>query len=353
VGRAREGRWSTAADALRLLRREPDLTRTDLARRLGLSSGTATDLVARLRERRLVAEDPAPAAGRGRPTTLLRAHPDGPLLLAVDLRPGGWTAVVAGLDGTFVECARGPHDRDARVVVDRIRRAVAAARHRHGPRLRAVSVAVAGTVAGSRVGQAGVLGWAGVDLAPVAGRLPLLVGNDATLAAVAEAGHGAARDARTALHLFVDAGIGGALTIDGRPVTGRGGAAGEYGHLPFGDPDAACACGAYGCWETDLRGPDVPAALGRGTAGLVNAVDPDVVTLGGRAGALVAEPEPDAAFHAAYLRGLMALHRAAPPPVVAAAFGADGPLRGAIDTGLEHLTRPESLAAWSGAAGDG
>jgi predicted NBD/HSP70 family sugar kinase len=279
------------------------------------------------------------------------AHPLGPLLLAVDIRPGGWSAVLAALDGSTTPLAHGPHDRDAAAFSGTLRHAATeAAGRRAGQRLRAVSVAVAGTVVGTRVVQAGVLGWSGAELAPAAAGLPLLVGNDATLAAVAEARCGAARGARTAIHVLVDAGIGGALTIDGRPVTGRSGAAGEFGHLPFGDPAAACPCGAAGCWETCLAGPDVPAALGRGIAGLVNAHDPDVVTLGGRAAGLVAAGQ--GAFTTAYRRGLMAFHRGAPPPVVPAAFGADGALRGAIDTGLDHLTTAAALEAWTGAAAE-
>ena len=347
AGRARDGRWATAGEVLRLVRAETGITRTGIARRLALSSGTATDLIARLRDRRLLAEAPAPAAGRGRPTTVVGAHPAGPLLLAVDIRPGGWTAVLAAVDGSAAPLARVAHERDPETATATLRRLVTVARRRAGARLRAVSVAVAGTVVGTRVVQAGVLGWPGVDLAPAAGGRPLLVGNDATLAAVAEAAHGAARGARQAVHVLVDAGIGGALTIDGRPVTGRNGAAGEYGHLPFGDPGAACACGAYGCWETCLDGPEVPAALGRGIAGLVNAHDPDVVTLGGRAAALAATD--DGAFRDAYRRGLMFFHRDAPPPVVAATFGEDGALRGAIDTGLDHITTAPALESWTAA----
>ncbi len=64
--------------------------------------------------------------------------------------------------------------------------------------------------------------------------LPLVVGNDATMAAVAEA---RARPAVGALlHLVLEVGIGGALVLDGRPLQGARGLAGEFGHLPFGDP---------------------------------------------------------------------------------------------------------------------
>ncbi|PRC55035.1 XylR family transcriptional regulator, partial [Mycobacterium sp. ITM-2017-0098] len=82
-----------------LVRSEHGVTRADAARRLRMSSGGAADLVARLRRARLLDETPAPVQGRGRPTTVLSPHPDGPLVLSVELRPADWRLAQAGLDG--------------------------------------------------------------------------------------------------------------------------------------------------------------------------------------------------------------------------------------------------------------
>ena len=82
----------------------------------------------------------------------------------------------------------------------------------------------------------------------------LLLGNDATLAGLAEARTGAARSAATALYLIVAQGIGGTLVVNGEPLTGAHGAAGEYGHIPFGDPKLVCPCGARGCWDLTVDG---------------------------------------------------------------------------------------------------
>ena len=199
-----------------------------------------------------------------------------------------------------------------------------------------VAISVPGTVAGTLLTQASSLGWHDIDLGSLwprdrSGR-SLVVGNDASFAAVAEARKGSASEARTSLHLFMDAGIGGALVERGRLLLGASGMAGEFGHLPFGDPGLACGCGASGCWNTALEpaalaralGQEAPAegvsyfravlaqaaaggaperaalavlarSLGRGAAGLVNALDPDVVTVGGLGRGLVAvagEPLP-------------------------------------------------------------
>lgn len=380
--RAGEARWHTAAQVLAWLRRHPGGTRAALTSDLQLASGLATEITGRLRAVRLLVESPAPRAGRGRPTTLLHAHPEGPVLLAVDLRTEDWSSAIVTLDGATADELRTRHaSREAPAVLAAIRDRVAAAHERYGPRLRAVSLAVAGTVHSGRLVQSATLGWHDVDLGAVAPGVPLLLGNDATLAGVAEARTGAAQDASTALHLLVGVGVGGTITVDGRPVTGAAGAAGEYGHQPYGDRRAVCPCGARGCWDLEVDGralarhlgaaepanplayahtvladpgpasrravARVAAALAEGIGALVNAHDPATVTLG-RLGPLLRRAAPEA-FEEAYVSALMTFHRRQPPPVVDAVHGDQGPLQGAALSGLDEITSEPALAAWAAA----
>lgn len=382
--RARDARWRGALAVLDEMRREPGVTRATVARRLGLSTGSATEITARLRDLGLLTEAPAAAAGRGRPTTVLRPHPDGPVVIAVDLRQEDWRCAVAALDGRPETVAAGAHvSRDPGRVIDAVAQAVRRVRDRHGHRVRAVSVAVAATVRHGEVVQSATLGWDAVDLGALSADpdMPLLVGNDATLAGLAEARNGAAAGAAAALHVTIEVGVGGTLVIDGRPVEGATGAGGEFGHLPFGDPDLRCPCGARRCWDLVVdgraiarslgdppprdprtyaeaalaRAPEdavVRAAVGRaarglagGLAGLINALDPDIVTLGGLAQPLRAAAGQE--FTAALTDGLMRFRRADPPPVVAAALGDDGALRGAVIGALDHVLTEDGLAAWA------
>ncbi|MET7467043.1 ROK family transcriptional regulator [Nonomuraea sp. NPDC005501] len=382
--RARDARWRGALAVLDEMRRGPGVTRAVVARRLGLSTGSATEITARLRDLALLAESPAAASGRGRPTTVLHPHPDGPVVIAVDLRQEDWRCAVAELDGTPRVAEEGRHgSRDPDRVIGTIAEAVGRVHARLGDRVRAVAVAVAATVRDGGVVQSATLGWDAVDLtalAPVPG-LPLLVGNDATLAGAAEARYGAAAGAGTALHVTIEVGVGGTLVVDGLPVQGATGAGGEFGHLPLGDPALRCPCGALGCWDLAVDGraiarhlgeppPGDPrsyaqAALaraehdaavrsavgraaggfGRGLAGLINAFDPGIVTLGGFAEPLRAAAEEE--FAAALADGLMRFRRAEPPPVVAAALGGDGALHGAAATALDHVLTEEGLGAWA------
>jgi predicted NBD/HSP70 family sugar kinase len=386
-GRAGDARWRTASAVLAEVRRAPGVTRAEVAHRLRLSTGSSTEITARLRELRLLVESPAVPRGRGRPTGVLRPHPSGPLVLLIELRHDDWRADLAALDGELRTFGAGRHgggqsggqSGGPEPVLAELGQLIARARERFGGRLRAVSLAVAATVGDGRLVDASSLGWPPVDLGTLTD-LPLLIGNDATLAGVAEARSGAASGSRTGLHLLVEAGIGGSLTVDGRPVSGATGAAGEYGHLPFGDRALRCHCGASGCWELEVNGialarhlgesrPASPrgytvevlrrdsaearaavaaaaTALGAGIAGLVNVHDPDVVTLGGLAGPLRAGAPAE--FASAYLAGLMAFRRAVPPPVLDASHGEHGARHGAAAVGLDHITTEAALAGWAG-----
>ena len=380
-------RWLGAAQLVEVVRSEPGITRAAAAQRLGLGSGGAAELVARMRRARLLEETPAPVQGRGRPTTILGPHADGPLVLAADLRAGDWRLALAGLDGVPQVVAQGAYaDEESELVLARLADAIGAAYRRKAKRVRAIAISVAGPISGARLGQFPSRGWNDVDLSVLTARVPdragvlLVLGNDATLAGLAEARTGAARGAATALHLIVAVGIGGTLVVNGDPVTGSQGAAGEYGHIPFADPAMDCPCGARGCWDLTIDGralarhrgdapPDDPvgyvhtlldtrrdaktrkafeavaASLGRGIGGLVNLHDPDVVTLGGVAAPLRgAAPE---VFDTAYGDGLMSFRKASPPPVRDGAHGEDGALHGAVALALDQVTTASGLADWA------
>ena len=378
-------RWALASDVCALVRRSPGITRARVAQELGISSGTAADLVTRMRQAAVLDEGAPVPHGRGRPTSALIAHPAGPLVVAVEITATGWRVATAGLDGRPRTAASAPHiGRAPADVLAPVRRAVAAQTSEHAGRVRAVSVAAAATVRDGSVVQSSVLDWGRVSLAPL--RAPgaaLLVANDATCEALAESRRGASRGARAALHLTVLTGVGGGLVLDGAPVLGATGLAMEVGHLPLGDPRALCNCGARGCWDTVLgAGPlakslvaddDSPSAveaaivrgegarrpalaaaaasLGRGLAGLINVTDPDLVTLGGL-GPLLRSHCPEA-FEEALTGGLMRCLREDRPRIASGELGADAALVGAVETALDEAAGPAGLAAWAERAGPG
>ncbi|TDC74652.1 ROK family transcriptional regulator [Actinomadura sp. 7K507] len=379
---ARALRSQGALAVLRHVHAHPSATRADAARALGLSSGSATEITSRLKAARLAEETAPPrTGGRGRPSPALTAHPDGPLGCVVDIGHEEWRVACVELGGRVITEDTGRHSGSSRLV-GTLAAHVAALHAHYGRRVRAVSVCAAGTVSRTTIVQASGLGWRDVDLGPLTPPgIPLLVGNNATLAGLADARRGAGAAARAVLHLTVEVGVGGILVVDGRPVDGATGAGGEFGHMPFGDPALECPCGARGCWDLEIDGramaraldrppppdprtaageiiasaPSDPAArdavaraahaLGRGMGALVNGLDPDVVTLSGLALDLAATaPAP---LEEGYTSALMRYRRAAPPPVLPSPLGPQGPLIGAADAAFDVLLTEEGLDAWS------
>ncbi|GIE97991.1 ROK family protein [Paractinoplanes rishiriensis] len=364
-----------STELLRVAHARPGVTRAEAARLLGVGTGAATELVSRLAQQSLLAEAPAaPSGSRGRPTTVLVPHPAGPLVVAVAITHEAWRADVVELGGKALASTRGPHGGESWVAVTAlVTAAVEQLRETYGDRLRAMGLSVPGTVSPDLRLDASGLDWHDIDLnslwPPLSSTVVLVAGNDATLAAAAESTRGAATGAAVALHLRIEGGLGGAVVDQGRVLVGARGAGGEFGHMPFGDPAITCGCGASGCWGTAVDGtalarllgqpepPDpvsyarriiaattepertavrtVAAALGRGMAGLVNALDADLVTLGGVGVDLLAAAGPE--INAAYRAGLMSVRRTTPPPILPATLGDDGPIAGAGEEAWARL----------------
>ncbi len=393
-----------AHNLARLLRAVHDgagqLTRAELTRQLALARGTATVLVRELAGRQLIEELASPADApadvrvqrtRGRPTGVPSAHPAGPVAVAVDLRDDSFTVAAFELTGRCTVLDRQERDTESgtAMLADVAARLVVR-RRQFGNRLVGIGVAVPSPVSGGTMVQPTLSDWQDVDVAKVLGALgtdhgaehesAVLAGNDATLAGLAEARRGALRGVSVALHLHVATGIGGVLLAGGQPVTGARGSAGEFGHMPLGGGSEPCRCGSAGCWELDAgaRGllraaglsepgdrmvqaarviaaaekdpgcaralAQVAGALGRGIGALVNAQDPEVVSLSGLA-ADVYEAAP-AAVAAAYRAALMRFRRSQPPVLLPSTLGDLGTLTGASELVFDAFLTPRGLASW-------
>jgi glucokinase len=205
-------------------------------------------------------------------------------------------------------------------------------------------------------------------------RLPVVVDNDANMAAWGELHLGRGHGYRTMALVTLGTGIGGALVIDGHIYRGRS-FAGEWGHMRFEPGGALCHCGKQGCWETSASGPAlvrlaqemmalnpsgtfahkfkghdltgeqvtaaaeagdetarsivarVGAALGQGLCTLIAIVDPEIIVVGGGLGSVgevLLEPArrvTQDALHGGSFRSA--------PPIVTAALGPEANAIGA------------------------
>lgn len=214
--------------------------------------------------------------------------------------------------------------------------------------------------------------------------LPVLVENDASMAAFAEYRFGAGRGYRHLLLVAVGTGIGGGIVADGRLFRGAHGFASEIGHIIVEPGGPLCGCGNRGCWEQVAAGraigrmgreaakepgsslpglaggdPDkvtgrlvTEAALqgderakgiiteagrrlGEGIAGLVNVLDPQIVVVGGGvivAGDLLLDPARDS-----FQEAVEGPDYRPTVPIVPAELGNDAGAVGAGSLALEEL----------------
>jgi predicted NBD/HSP70 family sugar kinase len=190
---------------------------------------------------------------------------------------------------------------------------------------------------------------------------PLLVDNDANLAALGEQHSGVTKDVRNFAYVYVGAGIGGGIVVDGQLVRGSRGLAGEVGYLPSrADPTAerhglARAIASFGlgprrrdAWYADTiteartllhaaESGDRQAlaavakagrALGEAAMAITAVIDPEVLVLGGPVG-----------IHPlllAQVQDTLDELAAAPTKVVASALGEMAPLQGALVLARSH-----------------
>jgi predicted NBD/HSP70 family sugar kinase len=315
---------------LKLIWRERQISRADIARQTGLSPSTVSAIVGELDRAGLVREIGAGASRGGRRPVLVGFRDDAYALVGVELGATHVSAVLTDLRGN-VRAFRDTHvavrdDPDGalatvRDLVDDCLTTERVSRRR----VVGVGVAVPSPVHPQRPGKLSPLilpAWRDHDLQAELGRafdLPVYVDNDANLGALSERFWGAGAGGEDLAFIKVATGIGSGHIINGELYRGAGGTAGEIGHIAIDPNGPPCVCGLRGClatligaealltrarkmWGKRKRNPTIadivtgvragdPVAkelvdevghyLGIVVAGLLNLLNPAVVVLGG------------------------------------------------------------------------
>lgn len=97
------------------------------------------------------------------------------------------------------------------------------------------------------------LGWKDFKLAAILKELsglPVMVDNDANIAAVGENWKGSGRLADNLIAITLGTGVGGGIIANGQVINGVNGTAGEIGHITVEAGGSPCNCGRNGCLET-------------------------------------------------------------------------------------------------------
>jgi glucokinase len=103
-------------------------------------------------------------------------------------------------------------------------------------------------------------GWHDKTMKPGLGEsmaMPVWIGHDATLAALAETRFGDHVGAENLIYVTISTGVGGGIIANSEMVTGASGGAGEVGHLPVRTGAYRCNVGCDGCFEGNASGPAI------------------------------------------------------------------------------------------------
>lgn len=308
------------------------VSRAALAERMRLNRSTIMALTAELTAAGLVREElPADTGRAGRPSLVVRPDSTQAYVLAFDVAVDRLVAARFALGGTMLDRREAVRPR-AGADLDRVVEVLA----RFGRQLHqaapaaAVCVGIGASYCGMiRPGDGMVrfgpdMGWVDQAFGTELGRrlglgLPVSVGNEAHLGALAEQRRGAGTGFQNLIYLHGDVGVGGGIIVGGKLLDGDGGYGCELGHMVVNPYDGRpCGCGSHGCLEAEVgeralldaarrpaelfgrdavravaddadRGDPVAQAalrhvgdwLGIGVANLINLFNPGMVIFGG------------------------------------------------------------------------
>ncbi|WP_030899689.1 ROK family transcriptional regulator [Streptomyces sp. NRRL F-5126] len=265
---------------MRALQENGAMSRGEIARVVGLSRTTLSEITGSLLQRGaivVVDTDASRRAGSGRPAERLALDPASAQFMGVDFGHRRVHVVIADAShevmasdavrydgaaswGTRTDLALG--------LVDRL----SAESGIHFGAIQGIGIGVPGPYPAPD-GPAGSAGPRAASGAPVlrpapegvdvafAERFdaPVIVDNNTRLAALAEAISGPDSVADL-VYVRLSDGVGGGLVVGGQLVTGSAGLAGELGHVTVEPAGRPCRCGKRGCLETVASVPGILAA---------------------------------------------------------------------------------------------
>jgi len=229
---------------LSLLLRHRALTQSALVEQTQLTQQSVSRILAQLSEAGLVGTTGrvSTEGRRGYPSTALSLRPDHGFSLGVAVLAGRVSAVLSDFSGTVrAQTHLALNPVDVARTLDGVERALDELCVQTGfPRRRLIGIGIA--VSGSFIEDGGfntpsyLEDWAGIDIEALFRArfgVTAIADNDGNAAAVAESQLGAGRWAGSFAYLYISAGVGGGVILDGESWRGRHGNAGEFaGGLP-------------------------------------------------------------------------------------------------------------------------
>lgn len=261
LGRASVARSNTIRDInrqiiLNYIREKGPISRAEIARITALQRSTVSLIVEELVDAKLIEEIIGESSG-GRPPQLLSLKTSNAVAIGVDLGKKKTIVATTDLSGRLLEKREFATSRNFSNTISQI---IDCSRYfidKNNGSIDGIGISVPGMVepTSGEVLTIPHMGWQQpkiVETIQKATGLPVKVENDANAAAVAELWFGRPEisNVRDFIVVFITSGIGTGIVFDGQIYRGKGGVAGEFGHMTIGsNAPVACAAGSHECWE--------------------------------------------------------------------------------------------------------
>ena len=258
------------------------ISRTELRDRVGLTAATVINITNDLLERNiLLQEGLAAASSKGRKALMLNVNPTAFYILGVSLSTRRLRVGLANFQGQIVDHVDVTirNTITPEEAVDLIQQNVQMLVEKHQvPTEKLVGVGVAApgpldTHTGLITVPPDLPNWRNVPLQKLLEerlQLPVRVDNETNAAALAECFAGGDEKEFVFFISMFRLGVGGGLVLNGEPLLGFHGSAGEVGHLLVQPGGRKCGCGSRGCLEAMISEDALLEAAAAGGAGEIS-----------------------------------------------------------------------------------
>lgn len=368
------GRPHNRRIVLKAIRQKGPVSRAQIARQVGLTVQTVSNIASELHDRGFVLLSPGKPKGRGFPAPSLEVNPSGGFACGIYVTPRGIEAGLMNLAGEMIERrivneTQMSADDAFECISGMVRELV---KDRPANRIIGVGMAMPGPFDiehMSFVGPTTMQEWRGIDVyeyLKAAVPFPVFVEVDSAAAAYGELLYGIGDRLRDFYYLYLGVGLGGSIIYDGEVMRGAWGNAGEIGHIPLVPGGDLCPCGNSGCLERyvsldaydrrvaeigeDAWLEEIAPIFRAAIVTIENLFDPEAIVLGGLAPTELRQRLVELAEDLP--NSLAARPDREVARVVLSNCGSDAVMRGAASLAVSRVFYPHPLVAGDEASGE-
>lgn len=228
------------------------VSRGDVARKTRLTAQTVTNITKKLMQGNLIIEGDRVQEGRGAPSILLNLNKDAAFSIGIDLDKDHLTGVLIDLDGNMrqriAKNVKFPKSEEAMDMMETMVNELISLEKVPRDKIWGIGVGLPGPM---MVSDGSVLknivnpqffpGWDNVPVVNILQEslnLPIYLENNASAAAIGERWYGEGKHINNFFYIYIGAGLGGGLFINGQLHSGATGNAGELGYSPIQKNDS-------------------------------------------------------------------------------------------------------------------